>query len=251
MSHDPRPTLLPMFRKLQLWMQLDKDDERAVLSLPHQLKKLAPAQYIVRDREKPTHSCLLLSGFAYRHKLTGDGARQIMSIQMKGDVVDLQNSLLRQSDHNVQALTRIEVALIPIEAVQNLAFTRPSVGRAMWYETLVDASIFREWTLNVGRRDATQRTAHLLCEFALRLELAGLGQQCDYQLPMTQEQLADALGLTPVHVNRTLKALEKDGLIERSQRWVKIGNWETLAAVGDFDSTYLHFEQERPIPVGA
>jgi CRP-like cAMP-binding protein len=251
MSHDPRPTLLPMFRKLQLWMQLDKDDERAVLSLPHQLKKLAPAQYIVRDREKPTHSCLLLSGFAYRHKLTGDGARQIMSIQMKGDVVDLQNSLLRQSDHNVQALTRIEVALIPIEAVQNLAFTRPSVGRAMWYETLVDASIFREWTLNVGRRDATQRTAHLLCEFALRLELAGLGQQCDYQLPMTQEQLADALGLTPVHVNRTLKALEKDGLIERSQRWVKIGNWENLAAVGDFDSTYLHFEQERPIPVGA
>jgi CRP-like cAMP-binding protein len=251
MSHDPRPTLLPMFRKLQLWMQLDKDDERAVLSLPHQLKKLAPAQYIVRDREKPTHSCLLLSGFAYRHKLTGDGARQIMSIQMKGDVVDLQNSLLRQSDHNVQALTRIEVALIPIEAVQNLAFTRPSVGRAMWYETLVDASIFREWTLNVGRRDATQRTAHLLCEFALRLELAGLGQQCDYQLPMTQEQLADALGLTPVHVNRTLKALEKAGLIERSQRWVKIGNWEKLAAVGDFDSTYLHFEQERPIPVGA
>jgi CRP-like cAMP-binding protein len=172
-----------------------------------------------------------------------------MSIHMKGDVVDLQNSLLRRSDHNVQALTSIQVALIPVEAVQDLAFTRPTVGKAMWYETLVDASIFREWTLNVGRRVAIKRTAHLLCEFALRLEAAGLGEQCDYQLPMTQDQLADALGLTPVHVNRTLQALQKDGLIERSKRSVKIGNWENLAAVGDFDSNYLHFEQVPQVKV--
>jgi CRP-like cAMP-binding protein len=161
---------------------------------------------------------------------------------MKGDVVDLQNSLLRTSDHNVQALTKIEVALIPVEAIQDLAFARPGVGKAMWYETLVDASIFREWTLNVGRRDAKSRTAHLLCEFALRLEVAGLGEQCDYELPMTQEQLADALGLTSVHVNRSLKALQKDGLIDRTQRSVKIGSWKKLAAVGDFDSQYLHLE---------
>ncbi len=244
MSIDPSATLLPMFEKLQMWMPLDVGDKAAVLALPHKVQKLGPAQYIVRDGERPIHSCLLLSGFAYRHKITGDGGRQIMSIHMKGDVVDLQNSLLRRSDHNVQALTSIEVALIPVEAVQDLAFTRPAVGKAMWYETLVDASIFREWTLNVGRRIAIKRTAHLLCEFALRLEAAGLGEQCDYQLPMTQDQLADALGLTSVHVNRTLKALEKDGLIERSKRSVKIENWERLAAVGDFDSNYLHYEAE-------
>jgi CRP-like cAMP-binding protein len=243
MSVNPSETLLPMFRKLQLWMTLDDADKEAVLSLPHQLRKLGPGQYIVRDGEKPIHSCLLLYGFAYRHKITGDGGRQIMSIHMKGDVVDLQNSLLRRSDHNVQALTSIDVALIPIEAVQEIAFARPNVGKAMWYETLVDASIFREWTLNVGRRIGVKRTAHLLCEFALRLEAAGLGEQCDYQLPMTQEQLADALGLTSVHVNRTLQALEKDGLIQRSKRWVKIENFESLAAVGDFDTNYLHFEQ--------
>jgi CRP-like cAMP-binding protein len=231
-----------MFEKLSLWMPLDQDDRKAVLGLPHQVRKLGPGQYIVRDGEKPIHSCLLLSGFAYRHKITGDGGRQIMSIHMKGDVVDLQNSLLRRSDHNVQALTGIEVALIPVEAVQDIAFARPNIGKAMWYETLVDASIFREWTLNVGRRLALARTAHLLCEFALRLEAAGLGEQCDYQLPMTQDQLADALGLTPVHVNRTLMALEKDGLIERSKRSVKIGNWDNLAAVGDFDANYLHYE---------
>src|SRR5829696_5036261 len=157
MSDSPADTLVPMVRKLGLWMKFDKDDEDAILSLPHKIKKLGAHQYIVRDGEKPTHSCLLLSGFAYRHKVSGDGGRQIMSIHMTGDVVDLQNSLLRRSDHNVQALTSIEVALIPIEAVQELAFSRPTVGKAMWYETLVDASIFREWTLNVGRRAGLKR----------------------------------------------------------------------------------------------
>jgi CRP-like cAMP-binding protein len=243
MSDSPPQTLLPMVRKLSLWMQLDKDDEDAVLRLPHKVKTLGAHNYIVRDGEKPTHCCLLLSGFAFRHKVSGDGGRQIISIHMKGDVVDLQNSLLRTSDHNVQALTNIEVAFIPVEAVQKLAFDRPTVGRAMWYETLVDASIFREWTLNVGRRDSLTRTAHLLCEFALRLETAGLGEQCAYELPMTQEQLADALGLTSVHVNRTLKALTAEGLIERSKRSVKIADWKRLAAVGDFDSNYLHLDQ--------
>jgi CRP-like cAMP-binding protein len=238
------PTLLPMLRKLQLWMTLDQDDQAAVLALPYARKRLGAHQYIVRDGEKPTHSCLLLRGFAYRHKVTSEGRRQIMSIHMKGDVVDLQNSLLRRSDHNVQALTNIDVAYIPVEAIQNLAFERPNVGKAMWYETLVDASIFREWTLNVGRRDARTRTAHLLCEFAMRLEVAGLGEQFDYELPMTQDQLADALGLTPVHVNRTLKALEAEGLIERTRRSVRIVNWKALANVGDFDPNYLHLETE-------
>jgi CRP-like cAMP-binding protein len=114
----------------------------------------------------------------------------------------------------------------------------------MWYETLVDASIFREWTLNVGRRPARERTAHMLCEFAISLEVAGLGTQLDYELPMSQEELADALGLTPVHVNRTLKALQAEGLIERTRRSVLIPDWKRLARVADFDPNYLHLEPE-------
>lgn len=127
-----------------------------------------------------------------------------------------------------------------MEAIQEIAFSRPAIGRAMWYETLIDASIFREWTLNVGRRDARTRTAHLLCEFALRLEAVGLGERCRYELPMTQEQLADALGLTSVHTNRTLKTLTEDGLITRTHRSVQISDWPALMAVGDFDPAYLH-----------
>jgi CRP-like cAMP-binding protein len=120
------------------------------------------------------------------------------------------------------------------------------VGQAMWYETLVDAAIFREWTLNVGRRDAGARTAHLLCEFAIRLDAAGLGEQSNFELPMTQEQLADALALSVVHINRTLKALAAEGLIERSKRAVRIVNFDPLARKGDFDRRYLHLDRMTP-----
>jgi CRP-like cAMP-binding protein len=130
--------------------------------------------------------------------------------------------------------------MIPVEAIQELAFTRPAVGRAMWFQTLVDASIFREWTLNVGRRDARTRAAHMLCEFAVRLETAGLGQRDGYELPMTQEQLADALGLTSVHTNRVLMALGSEGLINRTKRAVRINDWHRLAEAGDFNTAYPH-----------
>lgn len=235
-----QPVLEPMLRKLQQWRPLSPEDQAALLALPHRIIKLRPREYIVREGDRPRSSCLMLSGFAFRHKIAGNGGRQIFSIHMQGDLADLQNSLLGVADHNLQALTEVEVAMIPVEAVQNISFERPEVGRAMWHETLVDASIFREWTLNVGRRDGRTRAAHVLCEFALRLEVAGLGTKCDYELPMTQEQLGDALALTSVHVNRMLMSLGEAGLITRSNRSVKINDWTELAKVGDFDPAYLH-----------
>jgi CRP-like cAMP-binding protein len=244
MTKDENATLAPMLRKLQLWRKLDGQDQEAVLSLPHRVIEYRRQEHIVREGDKPQNSCLILSGFAFRHKVAGNGGRQIFSIHMAGDLADLQNSLLGTADHNLQALTNVEVALIPVEAIQEIAFARPAVGQAMWYETLVDGSIFREWTLNVGRRDARTRTAHMLCEFSLRLEMAGLGERCEYELPMTQEQLADALGLTPVHTNRTLMGLGEDGLISRTNRSVVIEDWERLAQIGDFDSAYLHLRAD-------
>ena len=162
---------------------------------------------------------------------------------MKGEFVDLQNSLLKTADHSVQMLTAGRIAMIPRQEIERIAFARPNVGRAMWIDSLVDGSIFREAIANVGRRDARTRIAHLLCEFALRLKVAGLGEQTNYDLPATQEQLADATGLTSVHVNRTLKQLQQEGLIVRSTaRSIEIGDWKKLAAVGDFNSTYLHLQ---------
>ena len=244
----PSPsTLEPLVNKLAYRRKLSRDDRAALLALPHTVKTLEASHYIVREFDRATHSCVMLAGYSVRHKTVAGGNRQIVAIHIKGEVVDLQNSLLDHADHSVQMLTAGKIAMIPAAEVDRLAFERPNIGRAMWIDTLVDASIFREWIANVGRRDARTRIAHLLCEFSLRLEVAGLGQQSNYQLPMTQEQMADATGLTPVHVNRTLKALQADGLIERSDpRAIRIGNWKNLAEVGDFNSAYLHMPENEP-----
>jgi len=239
--------LEPMLRKLEYWQKFTADDRAALLGLPHTVKTLEQQHYIVREFDRADFTCVLLSGFAIRHKIVAGGQRQILSIHMKGDVVDLQSSLLGHADHSVQMLVPGKAAMIPRGKIAEIAFKRPTVGKAMWMDTLVDGSIHREWIANVGRRDARTRVAHLLCEFSLRLKVAGLGEQTNYELPMTQEQLADATGLTSVHVNRTIKALEADGLIvRRSPRFVEIGDWRKLAEAGDFNSAYLHLNDGEP-----
>ena len=241
-SERPSP-LAPMLRKLNMWAKLDAADERALLALPYQLVTIDRGRSPVTEGDVVSHCWLLLSGFCVRYKIVGEGGRQILSIHMVGDLVDLQNSLLGVADHGVQTLTECEMARIPIEAIRHLTDTRPVIKDALWYDTLVDGSIHREWVANVGRRNAKARIAHLLCEFALKLEAIGLGQHLGYELPMTQEQLADATGMTAVHVNRVLQTLKKEGLIERAtSRSVLIGDWKRLAAVGDFDRGYLHLD---------
>ncbi len=243
MLEAPHPLAL-MFRKLSQWGHLDRDDRDAILALPFTRRTLDAGQYIVWDGDIPQNSCVLIAGYAFRHKVAGSGGRQILSIHMKGDLVDLQNSLLGVADHNLQMFTAGEILIIAVEDMRQIAFSRPNVGMAMWYETLVEASISREWVLNIGRRDARTRVAHLLCEFALRLEVAELGRPANYELPLTQEQLGDAVSLTPVHVNRMLMSLAADGLIDRNRRTIAIGDWKKLAKVADFDPRYLHL---RPV----
>ncbi len=233
-------------RRLESRVRLDSADRAAILELPLHTRTLEAATYIVREGEAVEVCVLLLSGFAYRHKVTGAGQRQILAVHMAGEFLDLQNSLLGIADHNVQALTRCEIALVPVAALRKLAHDRPQVGQAMWIDTLVDAAVFREWIVNVGRRDAIGRLAHLLCEFALRLEAAGLARDRRYELPMTQEQLADCTGLTPVHVNRVLKEMGRQGLIQRDKRSVEILDWDRLQFIGDFNTRYLHMEAGGP-----
>lgn len=237
------PPLAPLLAKLQLLNPLSEVDAAAVLALPFVERTIESGHFIVREGDEPQRTCLLLSGLAYRQKMTGAGARQILSLHIQGDLVDLQNSLLGKADHNVQMLTPGKIALIPVNAIRQIAFAHPAVGIAMWNETLVDASIFREWIVNVGRRDARTRIAHLLCEFAIRLEGAGMGGPGGYELPMTQEQLADATGLTSVHVNRMLSELTSEGYISRTRRMIGIDDWHKLAEVGDFDAGYLHLDR--------
>lgn len=240
-----RSPLQLLLRKLSAHSPLDEGDREAILALPWTKRTIEPQGYIVREGDAPVLCGVLLSGFAFRQKLTGDGARQIVALHVPGDPLDFQNYYLEESDHNVQALTRADVAFVERAALRELALARPAVGQAIFVNTLVDASIFREWILNVGRRAAPARVAHVLCELGVRLDAQGLAQEYGYQLPMTQEQFADVVGLTAVHVNRTLKALEAHGLIKRDRRQVSFPDWQALRDLGDFNQRYLHLEVQQ------
>ena len=229
-----------MLRTLETHHPLSSGDRAAILGLPFKLRIVEPQSYLVREGDRPDRCAVLLSGYAFRHKVTGEGHRQILSINIPGEALDFQNLFIGESDHNVQMLTRGDVAEIPMHSIEELVLAQPQVGRAVLTMSLIEASIFREWAVNVGRRDARSRIAHLLCEFAYRLSLHGIQTNGGYELPMTQEQLADATGLTSVHVNRVLKALEAEGLIDRDRRFVSFPDWRRLREVGDFNARYLH-----------
>ena len=229
-----------LIRRLRTHHPLTAEDESAIKQLPYKPRKLEAQSYTMREGDRPDKCAVLVTGYAFRHKLTGDGERQILSIHIPGEALDFQNLFLGESDHNVQMLTRGDVVEVPSSSIQDLVLEYHNLGRAILINTLVEASIFREWVLNIGRRDARSRIAHLLCEFAYRLASQGLDSSGVYELPMTQEQLADATGLTAVHVNRVLKMLEAEGLIQRTRRIVSFPNWQQLRDVGDFNARYLH-----------
>jgi len=240
LDEPPDHPLQNLLRKLELHHRLGEEDRQAVLALPYKRRSVEAQSYLVREGDAPDRCAVIISGYAIRHKLTGDGARQILAIHIPGEAVDFQNMFLEEADHNVQMLSRGDVAEIPRQPLEALTLSRSEVGRAILLTTLVEASIFREWTLNIGRRDARSRIAHLLCEFAYRLAAQGMEPVRDYELPMTQEQLADATGLTAVHVNRVLKSLAADGLIERDRRVIRFPDWQRLRDVGDFNPRYMH-----------
>ena len=232
---------------LQSHARLSAEDRQAILDLPYRIRKVDPGAYLVREGDVPTHCSVLIDGFAFRQKLTGEGARQILAVCIPGDAIDFQNMFLDISDHAVQLLTRATVADIPRDALQRLVLAHAAIGSAVIYVTLVEASIQREWVVNVGRRDARARIAHILCEFGVRLESRGLASGGGFELPMTQEQLADATGLTSVHVNRVLKTLEAEGLITRQRRNIQYVDWRALQDVGGFNRRYLHIAPEDHI----
>ncbi len=240
---DPSET---MIRKFESRARLDDADRKAIRSLPFVRHTYHPNAYILREGEPPRPHCVLVqTGFAFRQKLTAEGARQIVSFHLRGDFLDLQHLFLNMTDHNVQALTEVDAVCIDRSALQRLVLDRPSVGKAMWVEALVDSSVYREWVTNVGRRDAQTRIAHVLCEFAVRMKSAGLKDGPPFEFPLTQEQLADAVGLTQVHVNRTLRSLAAENIIVPHRRHITLCDWDKAKSVAAFNALYLHLDQIR------
>lgn len=206
---------------------------------------------LVREDEHTQSCCLIGAGLVSRYKTLRNGGRQIVSFHIVGDMVDLQSCLMRVADHGIRAHTPATVIRIPFGDILHLAEHYPELGRAFWFDTLVDAAIFREWTLNVGRRTGRERIAHLLLEFAYRMKAVGLCDGIEFVLPVTQADLADAVGMSPVHVNRSLQWLRSSGLIRTQGKVVTIVDRAELVALADFQETYLHPEGRRRMEVDA
>jgi CRP-like cAMP-binding protein len=222
---------------------LTEEDRRAFLDLPLNVKVFEADTDIVREGERPTDCCVVLSGFVCRYKLLADGRRQILGFYIPGDLPDLQSLHLDVMDNGLGTLVTSSVALIPHETIRDLLARRPSLAAALWRNTLIDAAMFREWMIGIGRRSAYQRIAHLLCELQVRLKAVGLANENGYDLPVTQSELGDALGLSTVHVNRVLQDLRSDGLVILRGGSLRIPDWDALQSAGDFDAAYLHLKR--------
>jgi len=240
MALTDRQRFAGLIHKLGRLERLSPEDIDALVELPCQFETVRRLCQLVRERDMPERCCFLVKGFAARHKVVRSGTRQIVSFHIPGDILDVQHLLLARADHSVETITNATVGWIPRNELLRVARERPNLGRALWRDCLIDASIFREWVLNVGRRDARSRIAHMLCEFIARCDAAGLGRKDDFELPMTQTEIGDATGMTAVHVNRTLKLLDQDGAIIRDRNRFKVLNWERLCQIADFDPAYLH-----------
>ena len=199
---------------------------------------------IVRQGDRPSYSCLLVQGWAARSKMLEDGGRQITALHIPGDFVDLHSFLLHEMDHSVVALTACRVAFVPHENLRRISIDCPHLTRLFWLNTLVDAAIHRNWIVALGRLPAVNRVAQLVCEMYVRLEVVELARDREFEFPLTQPVMADALGLSLVQVNRSLRVLRTQGLLAWRARTVQIPDWERLAAFANFDPTYLSLRRE-------
>lgn len=234
-----------LIARIERSVALEHADRDALINLPHEVRHYARGAPMVIEDQPPRVCAFLESGWAARQKHTDDGRREIVGIMIAGDFVDLQNIFLYRSDHEAKALTPTSALVFPLGALQDLVFERPAIGRALWIDALVAASVYREWLVNLGRRDAQARVAHFLCELFQRLKVADLANDARFELPLTQEQIGDITGLTSVHVNRVLKSLVLQGLIGREGKLIEIPDFGALAAAAGFDPAYLHLDQTQ------
>jgi CRP-like cAMP-binding protein len=234
----PNSVLQPFLAKLIKNAVLGREDCAAILALAHKVRHLPRGHALAHQDDDPSLCFAVLSGIVGRTKLLPDGARQIISVHMAGEGVDLHKAIAAEATHGIIALTEAEVAVLESSALEAL-LDRPGIRAAVLREIVHDGAIQREWTVNVGRRNARTRLAHFLCEMGWRMHEAGIGTADKFMIPLTQEQLADITGLTPVHVNRTLQVLRQEGTMEPKARVLTVTDPEALIAVANFDGKYL------------
>lgn len=240
-----------LIKRLQTGVSLAADEIQALMSILKPRGQVSRHNDIVLEGTSPNHCTLILSGFACRYKILPDGGRQIHAFKMPGDVPDLYSFILGFTDHAIGALTTCDVAAISHHDLKQITLRFPNIAWALWRESLIDAAIAREWLAGLGRRDAYARTAHLICEQYYRQRAIGMASNGVLPFPCTQIEIADALGLSTVHVNRTMKSLSRKRLISYENHRIAILDWQALQKAGQFDPAYLHSPVGSHLPAVA
>src|SRR3984893_691117 len=240
----------PLLRKLANFTTLSEEESNAVVDSCKDVREIAAREDVISQGDRTGGVKLLLEGFACRYKNLEDGRRQIVAYFVPGDLCDLRASILKRMDHSIGAIAPSTIATISPDDVLKLMHNYPTLTTALWWSTLVEEAIAREWIVNVGQRNALERMAHLFCELLYRYRAVGLNQGLSCTLPLTQVELAETLGLSSVHINRTLQELRRQKLITLEGGTLTIQDLEALKDVSFFNPDYLHLdygiEKSRP-----
>lgn len=231
--------------KLSALADLSAADIAALEKVTAKPREYQPRQDMIREGDETGPMFVVLEGWACRYKILPNGSRQIMAFLMPGDACDLHIKLLDVMDHGIQAITKALVATVSRDAMERLIDEHHAVARAMYSAQLVDEGIMRAWIVSMGRRNSTERVAHLMCELYLRARTLGLTEGDQFALPLSQLVLADALGMTAVHINRVLKELRLAGTMALTRGSVSILDPVKLVQIAGFDENYLHRRMQR------
>jgi CRP-like cAMP-binding protein len=235
----------PLLRKLENFTSLSAEETGALQECCNDVRVLSAGEDVIAQGDRTGGVRLLLDGFACRYKVLADGRRQIVAYFVPGDLCDLRIFLLKRMDHSIGAVAASRVATLAPDDVLNLTNRFPNLTRALWWSTLVDEAIMREWLVNVGQRDARERMGHLFCEILFRFRAVGLSRGNSCPLPLTQVELGETLGLSAVHVNRTLQDLRRQKLLTLEGGTLTIENLDKLMETSFFNPDYLHLDHAQ------
>jgi CRP-like cAMP-binding protein len=237
----------PLVRKLRHGARLSDEETVLLETLISQPEDVGPHHDLIVEGEAPDHVHVVLRGFAFRYKLLPDGGRQIMAWLVPGDFCDLHVSVLGEMDHSIATLTASTITYLPRNGLEALTENHPNLTHALWWATLVDEAVLREWLVNMGRRPAHRQVAHMFCEVRVRLGAVGMADDDAMDFPLSQTDLADTAGLSPVHVNRVVQQLRDEGLISWRGRVLKVLDVAGLEAFAEFNPNYLHLTQQAEV----
>ncbi|MCS3949707.1 CRP-like cAMP-binding protein [Bradyrhizobium japonicum] len=229
-----------LVRRLRTSSGISDDDVKEIEQLPIAVRQYPAETPVVRDGERATDCCLIADGFCARSKTIPSGKRQILSIHIPGEIPDLMSLFLHVMDHDLSTLTPCTLGFIRHETLRKLHQRSPSVAELFWRDTLIDSAMFREWIVNVGQRPAPARLAHVMIELRERLRVIERLDGNSFEMPLTQEQIGEALGITAVHANRVIKQLRQEGIVELHRGRVTVLDERKFLELADFDGRYLH-----------